>query len=71
MTLPQALAAARGDKSQALIAEACGVSQVTISSWEAGETTPRYSRLPSIAKGYGVGLRRLQSLWIATIEAAA
>lgn len=68
MSLPTALAAARGDRSQAAIAEDCGVSQATISSWESGETRPRYDRLRIVAKAFGMPLRRLRALWISDAD---
>ena len=71
MSLHKTLAGARGEASQESIAEKCGVRQVTISSWESGETRPRYNRLPIVAKGYGLPLGKLRALWAASFDRMA
>lgn len=67
MTLREALRKARGDRSQASIAELIGVKQSTISSWEsdAGRTClPSAHRLEAVAAAYRIPLPRLHKLWI-------
>lgn len=45
--------------TQAEAAEAIGVSQVTISNWETGKTSPRMSIVPAIAELYKVPMHDL------------
>lgn len=64
MTLAEALKSARDSRPQEEVAAKCDVSQATISSWEAGETRPRYGKLPAVAKAYGLALRQVKALWL-------
>lgn len=60
----------RSGRSQADIAAAANVSQVTISSWERGEQRPRADRLDDVAVAYGLRIATLRSLWFADAKAA-
>lgn len=66
-TLHAYLTTLRGDRRQAAIAEAIGVSQSAISSWESADpsarTLPRASRLGAIASAYGADVAVLRDLW--------
>ena len=60
----------RSGRTQAEVAEAAEVSQVTISSWERGELRPRADRLDDVAVAYRMKPARLRSLWFDTAKAA-
>lgn len=64
MTFGDLLTRSRGDRGQQEIADKLGVSQPTISSWEAESSYPRKSRLRRIAAVYGVEYARLVDAWI-------
>lgn len=61
MTIGEKLKAARERRklTQQAIAEALGVSQPTIHSWESGETMPRMKRLAAVAEAYGLTPKEL------------
>lgn len=58
------LATARGERSQQELADALGVTQSTISSWESDETIPRKHRLRAVASAYDVAFDALVSRWM-------
>jgi transcriptional regulator with XRE-family HTH domain len=43
--------------TQAQMAARCGVSNVAVSQWETGASSPGAKRLPMIAKACGVSMR--------------
>lgn len=58
MNIKISMAAARknAELSQKELANACGVSESTVISWEAGKTAPHIKRLPLLEKAYGIPL---------------
>jgi transcriptional regulator with XRE-family HTH domain len=66
--LHELLRAKRGGRSQASIAAALDRSQALISKWEAGLNLPALHDAPSVARVYGIGVRRVRSLIIAQLE---
>jgi transcriptional regulator with XRE-family HTH domain len=75
MTFQEALRKARGDTSQAAIADLIGVKQSTISSWESDEAgtqcLPAAHRLEKIAAAYKLPAERLRKLWMAAVSSRA
>lgn len=53
------LARERSGRSQQEVADALGVSQPTVHSWESDEKRPRADRLAEVAAAYGVDVRRI------------
>lgn len=51
------------DLSQADLAEAIGVEQETVSSWERGDLLPRAHRIDSIAVAVSMKPDKLRALW--------
>jgi HTH-type transcriptional regulator, competence development regulator len=50
MTVGDRLKKARGERTQAEVAETIGVSQATIAHWESGDVSPRTHRIKQLAK---------------------
>jgi transcriptional regulator with XRE-family HTH domain len=48
-------------KSQADVAAEVGVKQPTVFEWETGKCFPSHSRIPKVAKAYGVDRMQLLS----------
>ncbi len=56
-----AVARERKGLTQSDLAEACGVTQATISNWETNECVPHASQWSVIAEAYEITLSRLLS----------
>jgi transcriptional regulator with XRE-family HTH domain len=62
------LTRARGNRTQAEIAEAIGRSQPLISKWESGRSVPTLADHGAVADAYGINKRTLRALLIKRLE---